>query len=48
MTISLDGDAKEVFECNLMEDIMGEIPVEDNSFTFPIKPFEIKTFKIVF
>ncbi len=48
VTISLDGDAKEVFECNLMEDIMGEIPVEDNSFTFPIKPFEIKTFKIVF
>lgn len=48
VTVSLDGSVKEVCECNLMEEVMDEIPVKDNSFTFQIKPFEIKTFKIVF
>lgn len=48
VTVSLDGSVKEVCECNLMEEVMDKIPVKDNSFTFQIKPFEIKTFKIVF
>jgi alpha-mannosidase len=35
-------------ECNLVEE--GEVPVdyEGNTLTFPINPFEIKTFRVWF
>ena len=41
-------DIKEVVETNLMEDAVenGAVQAEGNTFTFTIKPYEIKTFRI--
>lgn len=36
-----------VFECGLMEDNIAEIPTSGGSFSFEVKPFEIRTFKLV-
>lgn len=36
-----------VQECDLMENPLGEIAPDGNRFTFTIKPYEIKTFKVV-
>lgn len=38
----------EVHECNLMEKELGTVPVNRGEFSFRIKPYEIKTFKIRF
>jgi Alpha-mannosidase len=46
--VSLEKDLLSVKECNLIEEEMGEIPVNDNSFQITMKPYEIKTFKVVF
>jgi len=35
-----------VVECNLMEKEIQPIEVQDNTFSFQIKPYEIKTFKL--
>ena len=35
-----------VTECNLMEENEEEIPAEGNSFSFRVKPFEVKSFRI--
>ncbi len=35
-----------VYECDLMEDNIAEIKHTNNTFSFDIKPFEIKTFKL--
>lgn len=35
-----------VTECNLVEENISEVSVEDNKFTLVIKPYEIKTYKI--
>lgn len=45
---SLLSSIEEANECNLLEEnlLESDIKVEDKSFTFIIKPFEIKTFKI--
>ena len=40
-------DIKSVYECNLMERNEKVIEVKDNSFSFKVKPFEIKTFSII-
>lgn len=37
---------KEVVECNLMEEEIDKIDQSDNKFSFEIKPYEIKTFKL--
>jgi len=39
-------ELKEVVETNLLEEKLEDISVQKNSFTFSIKPFEIKTFKL--
>lgn len=46
VTIALDIDVSNVKECNLMEDVADSVPCDLNGFTFTIKPYEIKTFKI--
>lgn len=37
---------KKVKEYDLMENEIGEVKISENKFTFDIKPYEIKTFKI--
>jgi alpha-mannosidase len=44
--ISLSAIPGEVYECNLMEEDENLMGTEGNSFSFHIKPFEIKTFRI--
>lgn len=36
-----------VFECSLMEENQGEIRIHNGGFSFDIKPFEIRTFRLV-
>ncbi len=38
---------EKVYECNMIEEDKAEIPAADNGFSFTIKPFEVKTFRIV-
>jgi alpha-mannosidase len=38
---------KEAVECNLMEETEGPIEAFDNSLKFKIKPYEIKTFRVL-
>jgi alpha-mannosidase len=35
-------------ECNLLEEDIQEVNADGNGFSFRIKPFEIKTYKIKF
>ena len=44
--IELFGELEEVKECNLMEKDLCNIAAEKNSFSFEIKPYEIKSFKL--
>ncbi|HHY83654.1 MAG TPA: alpha-mannosidase [Clostridiales bacterium] len=39
-------ELESVTECNLMEKPLNDVPVQGNSFTFNIKPYEIKTFML--
>jgi len=47
VTLTLKLPFKTVYECDLMERNIGEVHSDAGCFTFDIKPFEIKTFKIV-
>ena len=46
-TIELGFDIEKVFECNMIEEDKAEIPCEGNSFEFMLKPFEVKTFRVI-
>lgn len=46
VTANLGFDVSEIVECNMMEVEEKTLPVSDNSFTFTLKPGEVKTFKI--
>ena len=48
VTVQTAMDIKEVVETNLMEDAVenGAVQTEGNTFTFTMKPYEIKTFRI--
>ena len=37
---------KRVQEVNMLEDLLSEIPVEDNGFVLSLRPFEIKTIRV--
>jgi alpha-mannosidase len=39
---------RRVIECNLLEEPQAEIAVSDHYFQFEIRPYEIKTFKLIF
>lgn len=47
VNVTLKLPFEKVYECDLMERNMCEIPSSGGSFSFEIKPFEIKTFKLV-
>lgn len=38
---------KSIWECGMLENNLSELPFSTNSFEFEIKPFEIKTFRIL-
>jgi alpha-mannosidase len=44
--MTLPCDNIKVIECNMMEVDGKDIPSDGNSFTFSIKPFEVKTFRV--
>ena len=46
-TVTLDVPFSRVCECDLMERNIGEIESENGKFSFEMKPFEIRTFKLV-
>lgn len=45
-TVTIGTEITDVKECNLMEEVEGDVSHTSNSFTFTIRPHEIKTFKI--
>lgn len=46
-TVKIDLPFKKVYECDLMERNISEVKSTGGGFSFDIKPFEIKTFKLV-
>ncbi|WP_202707976.1 alpha-mannosidase [Sporosalibacterium faouarense] len=46
VSIDFYKELEEVYECNLMEKEIDEIKVNNGTFIFDIKPYEIKTFKL--
>lgn len=46
-TLTVNLPFSKAYECNLMEVDENEIPVTDNKIIFGIKPFEVKTFRII-
>ncbi len=46
-SIKLGFDVEKVYECNMIEEDKEEITVSDNAFEFMLKPFEVKTFRII-
>lgn len=46
-TITLDLPFTKVVECNLMEEDETEIIPDGNSFTIKVRPFEVRTFRII-
>ena len=46
VTLEFDDRIKAVKECDLMEENDKPVSFENNKFTFYIKPYEIKTFKV--
>lgn len=47
-TVTLFNAPKKVWECNMLENNLSKIDIQDKSFKFNIMPYEIKTFKISF
>lgn len=47
VTVKTDVPFKRVYECDLMEDNTGSVASKGGEFSFEIRPFEIKTFKLV-
>ena len=45
-TLSFFKEIEKAYECDLMENNIEEINVSSKEFSFEIKPYEIKTFKI--
>ncbi len=46
-TLTLNIPFSKVYECNLMEENEGEIAFSGNEIKFNIKPFEVKTFRLI-
>ncbi len=47
ISMQIANGVKKVAECNLIEEYIQDVPSNENCFDFTIKPYEIKTFKIV-
>lgn len=49
VTFGMEKEIKKVYECNLMEEpVDGVTEYTEKEFRFVIKPFEIKTYKVIF
>ncbi|MFQ9952714.1 MAG: glycosyl hydrolase-related protein, partial [Clostridium sp.] len=50
VNVTLGAKVASVQECDLMENAIGDVQVaqDGKGFAFDIKPYEIKTFKVVF
>ena len=48
VTLTLPCNASEITECNMMETDENAVDFDKNAFTFTIKPFEVKSFRINF
>ena len=48
VTITFGHQIQKAVECNLIEEDQDPVTYQGNQLTFPVKPFEIKTFKIWF
>ncbi len=48
MKLTLGKPARSVWACDLLENPLYEVPVDQNTFGDHIKPYEIKTYKILF
>ena len=46
-SLKLGFDIEKVYECNMIEEDKEEISVCDNEFEFMLKPFEVKTFRVI-
>ena len=46
VTVKLADAFSKVEDCDLMENPEAEIPTDGHSFTFTVKPYEIKTFRL--
>ncbi len=46
-SLKLGFDIEKVYECNMIEEDKEEISVSDNTFEFMLKPFEVKTFRVI-
>ena len=47
LTVTIQGGIKKAIECNMMEEDEQEIEVSDDSFQIFIKPFEVKTIRLM-
>ncbi len=45
-TLSFAGELLAAQSCNLLEEPLADVAVQGNSFSFAVKPFEIKTFRV--
>ena len=48
VAITLATAPRKIFECDLMEENDAAVPITGNAFTFYIRPYEIRTFKVTF
>lgn len=46
-TLTFGCDISEAYECNLIEDVCSSVDTEDNRISLVMKPYEIKTLKII-
>ena len=46
VTITLAEKAAHIYECDLLENPVCELETDGHSFTFTVKPYEIKTFRV--
>jgi alpha-mannosidase len=45
--LKLGFDAEKMYECNLLEEPLREVAIEDRTASFSLRPYEIKTFRIL-
>ena len=47
-SLKFNGALAQIWECDLMENNLSEIPHDEHEFHFCYKPYEIKTFRVIF
>ena len=46
VTVRLNIPVQQVISCNLVEENEGELPLDECAFRFPIRPFQIRSFRL--